>query len=211
MSSPLHATEARLLARQPHAGDHLVLTCFSAAEGLFTALLRPAAAARRDAPSTPDLFDQLALQLARPRGGGESAPWFVREHRILRRHPELGRNYATLAAASRLARFVCRNPVPAESRVAVHDLLSRAFEALTRPSIRPDLVLFKGFYLLARDEGLPVREHWLPGLSSADQTLVRTALALPADAPEAPPPADLNRLLQRLETYLAAEADLLLD
>lgn len=211
MSGALHTTEARLLARHPHAGDHQVLTCFSAADGLFTALLRPPSPSRHDAPPAPDLFDQLALQLARPRGAGESAPWFVRELRILQRHPALGRDYATLAAASRLARFVTRNPVPAESRAAVHDLLARAFAALARPATRPDLVLLKGFYLLARDEGLPVREDWLPTLTAPDRELVRSALALPADSPDAPPPPALSRLLKHLETYLAAEADLRLD
>lgn len=211
MSGPLHTAEAHLLARQPHAGDHLVLTCFSAADGLFTALLRPPASPRRDAPPAPDLFDHLALVLARPRGGGDTAPWFVREHRVLFRHPALGRDYPTLAAASRLARVVARNPVPAESRAAIHRLLALAFAALARPGARPDLVLFKGLYCLARDEGLPLREHWLPALPAADRDLARVALALPADAADAPPAPDLARLQKRLESYLAAEADLVLD
>jgi hypothetical protein len=191
----------------PHTGDHLVLTCFSPGEGLFTALLRPARKAVSAAPA-PDLFDRLALELNHARGGSSSGPWFVREHRVLQRHAAIGRTYATLAAASRLARIVIKNPVPEDSRPAIDALLSQTFAAFARPATRPDLIFFKSLYCLARDEGLPLKQHWLPALPPGDRDLVARALSLPADSPEAPPPQDLARLAKRLETYLTTEADL---
>lgn len=215
MPGPSHQTEAHLLAKSPHTGDHLVLTCFSPTDGLITALLRPApisgsAAARSAAPS-PDLFDHLALDLNHARGSSSGGLWFVREHRLLARHAAIGRNYATLAAASRLARLITRNPVPEESRAAVHTLLTQSFAAFARPGTRPELVLFKSLYCLARDEGLPLKQHWLPTLPEGDRASVAAALSLPADSAAAPSVADLTRLTKRLQTYLATEADFEID
>ncbi len=210
MSSPLHHTEAHLLSLAPHTGDHLVLTCFSPADGLFTALLRPARGGKAAATAAPapDLFDRLALELNHARGGSASGPWFVREHRVLQRHAGIGRDYATLAAASRLARVLIKNPVPEDSRAAIDALLSQSFAAFARPAVRPELVFFKSLYCLARDEGLPLKQHWLPALPPGDRLLVASALSRPADAPDAPSPQDLARLTKRLEAYLTTEADL---
>lgn len=207
MPTALHQTEAHLLGLAPHTGDHVMLTCFSPADGLLTALLRPSRKAATAAPA-PDLFDRLALELNNARGGADSGPWFVREHRVLHRHSAIGRDYATLAAASRLARVVTRNPVPEDSRAAIDTLLSRAFAAFARDAARADLVFFKSLYCLARDEGLPLKQHWLPTLPPGDRSLVASTLALPADSPEAPSAPDLARLTKRLEIYLSTEADL---
>ena len=207
MPGPIHQTEAYVLARDAHTGDHLVLTCFSPADGLLTALLRATRSQKPDTPPAPDLFDRLALSLEHGRGSPSGGPWFVREHRLLLRHAAIGRDYEPLAAASRLARLVVRNPGPEDSRAALDALLGQAFAAFARPGARPDLVYLKSLYLLARDEGLPLKQEWLPSLPPGDRALVAAALSLPADAPGAPPAADLARLVKRRETSLAGEHD----
>lgn len=211
MSGPVHHAEAHVLAKAPHSGDHLVLTLFSPADGLLTALLRPPRGAKADTAPAPDLFDRLALTLEHGRGSPGAGPWFVKKHRLLVRHAALGRDYPTLAAASRLCRLVARNPVPEDSRAAIDALLAQAFAALARPGTRPELVYFKTLYCLARDEGLPLKQDWLPALPAADRALVADALRLPSDDPAAPSVADLARLAKRLESYLAAEHDLRVD
>jgi hypothetical protein len=208
---PLHPTEIHVLAKATHAGDQLILTGFSPDDGLLTALLRlPRAGATAAAP-TPDLFDRLALTLEHGRGSPAGGPWFVREHRLLVRHAAIGRSYESLAAASRLARVITRNPGAQDTRAGIDALLTRAFAAFARPAARPELVFFKSLYVYARDEGLPLKEEWLPLLPPADRDLAAAALALPADAPEAPAPAALARLTQNLASYLAAEHDLTVD
>lgn len=214
MPGPVHQTEAHLLALAPHAGDHLVLTAFSAADGLFTALLRAPRTSTKSshaaASPAPDLFDRLALDLQHGRGAPAGGPWFVKEHRLVLRHAAIGRDYATLAAASRLARLVARNPVPEDSRAAVDALLAQAFAAFARRGTRPELVYFKSLYCLARDEGWPLKQEWLPQLPADDRAHVATALNQPADAPS-PAAPDLARLTRRLEGYLASAHDLLVD
>ena len=202
-----------MLAKAPHSGDHCQLTCFSATDGLFHALLRASRnnkAAAATAPA-PDLFDRLALTLEHGRASPGAGPWFVREHRLLHRHAAIGRAYEPLAGASRLARLVLQNPGPEESRPAIDTLLAQAFAAFSRPDARPDLVYFKSLYRLARDEGWPLKQEWIPALPPADRAQVAAALNLPASAPEAPPAADLARLTKRLESYLVAEHDFRLD
>ena len=98
MSGPIHQTEAHLLALAPHTGDHLVLTCFSPADGLFSALLRPPRGLKTDAAPPPDLFDRLALELRHAKGAPAGVPWFVREYRILARRAGLGRDNPTRPA-----------------------------------------------------------------------------------------------------------------
>lgn len=210
MSGPSHPTEAHLLAKAAHTGDHLVLTCFSPADGLLTALLRVTRNPKSDTQPAPDLFDRLALTLQHGRNSPADGPWFVREHRLLARHAAIGRDYPTLAAASRLARLVTRNPGPQDSRAAVDALLTQAFAALTRPGTRPESIYFKSLYCLFRDEGLPLKQEWLPALPASDRDLVAAALNQPADSP-AVTLADLTRLTKRLEAYLVTGHDLVLD
>ena len=210
MSIPVHQTEAHVLAKAPHAGDHLVLTCFSPADGVLTALLRLPRNQKTDTSPAPDLFDRLALTLNHGRSAPGAGPWFVREYRLLTRHVALGRDYATLASASRLARLITRNPIPEDSRAAIDALLTRAFTALGREGTRPELIYFKSLYCLARDEGLPLKQEWLPALPTADRDLAASALNQPATSSE-PAAPDLSRLTKRLETYLTAEHDLHFD
>ncbi len=211
MPGPLHSTEIHVLAKATHAGDQLILTGFSPEDGLLTALLRLPRAGASTANPPPDLFDRLVLALEHGRGSPTGGPWFVREHRLLVRHAAIGRSYESLGAASRLARVITRNPGAQDTRAGIDALLTRAFAAFARPAARPELVFFKSLYVFARDEGLPLKEEWLPRLPPADCDFAASALALPSDAPEAPAPADLARLTRDLASYLAAEHDLVVD
>jgi len=210
MSGPAHQTEAHLLAKVPHTGDLVVLTGFSPGDGLFTALLRVSRNPKPDTLPAPDLFDRVAFTLQHGRNSPGDGPWFVKEHRLLLRHAAIGRDYATLTAASKLSRIVTLNPVPQDSRAAVDALLARAFAALTRPGTRPELVYFKSLYCLGRDEGLPLKQEWLPALNAGDRKLVALALNQPAESAVVPV-AELDRLTLSLERYLATAHDLIGD
>lgn len=188
MPGPLHSTEIHVLAKATHAGDQLILTGFSPEDGLLTALLRLPRAGASSANPPPDLFDRLVLALEHGRGSPTGGPWFVREHRLLVRHAAIGRSYESLAAASRLARVITRNPGAQDTRAGIDALLTRAFAAFARPAARPELVFFKSLYVFARDEGLPLKEEWLPRLPPADCDFAASALALPPTRPRPPRP-----------------------
>jgi hypothetical protein len=203
VAGPILSLRALVLTRPPPAESFQTHQIFSDTEGLLRVLRR---IPRRPAADhfALDLFDEVQWLLESPRDGGG---WFVKEARLLHREGGLGRSYETLAAASRLATLITRNPVPTESRAAVYRLLQSAFAALAAGG-RPEVVLFKGTYCLARDEGYPLKQQWFPALPAADRRLVTGLLNLPVEA-QSLPAAEVGRLQRRLEDYLRAETDIL--
>jgi hypothetical protein len=208
MPGPVLQADAFVLARRPPAESFQTLTVFCPIHGALIVLQR---VPKKPSPGrlVLDLFDEAALTLETPRAGG---PWFVREARLLARPVDIGRNYDALRLASALATLVARNPVPAESRGQVGGLLREAFAAFASAA-PPAVVYFKSLWRFARDEGHPVREQWLPGLSPLQRDegarLLRTPLAaLAGESRAAAMAADLTG---RLEAYLRGHTELLLD
>lgn len=153
-----------------------------------------------------DLFDEVSFQLE---SSNQGRSWFVKEARLILRHPGIGGSYETLRLASTLAALIARNPVHEDSRRSVGELLRTAFAAFaTAP--RPDIVYFKSLYCFARDEGYPLKQHWFPTLPAADRTEVATLLNQPLSA-QTTTAEDVTRLLHRLENYLRGHTEILLD
>jgi hypothetical protein len=207
---PTLQTDALVLLKQPPADAFQNFTVFSDEHGALLALQR---LPKKNAPASValDLFDDVALLLE---SSNQGRTWFVRESRLVTRHEGIGRRYESLQFASTLAALVARNAVPDESRAPVAALLRTAFAAFAE-SARPDLVYFKSLYRLARDEGYPVKQEWLAGLPAAQRSLAENLLATPlatlaqTSPAIADPPATL--LLRRLEDYLRAHTEIMLE
>ncbi|ACB75798.1 hypothetical protein [Opitutus terrae] len=201
---PLQTDAFVLLKRLPTEAFQS-FTVFSPSQGTMVVLQRLAKkAATKSVPL--DLFDEASLDLE---SSNQGQTWFVKEARIIARHPELGRSYETLRLASELAALVARNAVPEEGRAAVAALLRQALAAFARGA-RPDLVWFKSLYRFARDEGYPLKEEWFPTLPAADRTAVAALLNQPL-ADQAAGPEAVARLTRRLEEYLRGHTEILLD
>jgi hypothetical protein len=197
-------TDAFVLLKRPPADTFQSLTLFSPTHGPLLALQRlPKKSAATSIAL--DLFDEAALDLA---SSNQGQTWFVKEPRLLTRHTGLGRDYETLRHASALAAIVARNPAPAETRARIFALLRTAFAAFASAG-RPDIVYFKSLYLLARDEGHPVKQHWFSALAAADRELVATLLNQPVAAQTAAP-AIVARLQRHLDDYLRGHTEFLL-
>ena len=153
-----------------------------------------------------DLFDEVSLQLE-SRNQGQT--WFIKESRLITRHPTIGRSYDTLLLASALAALVARNPVPEESRAEVVTLLRQAFSSFASGA-RPDLVWFKSLYRFAREEGYPIKEQWFPTLPSTDQTAVALLLNRPLVEQNAESEI-VARLTGQLINYLRAHTEILVE
>ncbi|MFZ9746580.1 MAG: hypothetical protein ACO3G4_08115 [Opitutaceae bacterium] len=203
MAGPNLQTTAFVLTRRPAKDGYLAHGAFSAEHGALHLLQR----APRGAPATLpalDLFDETALELEGGRGG---RTWFVRGAVILRRHSGIGRGYETLRRASALATLIDRHPGGDADRRAGGGLLATAFAAFDAGA-RPDIVYLKALYRFARDEGHPVREQWFPTLPVADRATVAHLLNQPLAAQTAAP-AEVERLLGRLEHYLRGHTEIL--
>ena len=205
MAGPSLTTDALVLLKRPPADSFQTFTAFSAEHGPLLILHRIAKKNTGNAVAI-DLFDEIALGLE---SSNQGLTWFVKEARLLTRQPGLGRSYETLQAASSLAQLAARNSVPEESRARVYALLREAFAALSTAT-RPDIVYLKSLYRFARDEGYPVKEEWFPALPAADRDAIVTLLNQPV-AGQTAEPALVAKLLQRLEAYLRAHTEILLD
>ncbi len=203
MPGPQLTTDAFVLTKRPPADAFQTFTLFTPAQGTLLAIHR---LSQKNAATTAlDLFDEISVVLETANQGHT---WFVREARLLQRHPGLGRNYDTLRLASALTTFIARNTIPEESREPVCQLLREALAAFATFD-RPDIVYFKSLYRLARDEGHPLKQHWFPTLPPADRALVAHLLNQPLSAQTADP-ASVLRLQRRLDDYLRAHTEILL-
>jgi recombinational DNA repair protein (RecF pathway) len=189
-------TTAVVLDRNATGEHWLRLSLFSEEHGVLDALQRQS---RRTASSQPplDLFDEARFSLE-TRNQGRT--WFVREATPVRRRPGLGRSYAALREACRFGQVLAQNPLHEDSRAEVYALLQRALDAW-ETGARPDAVYFKSLFLLARDEGYPVREEWREQLDvedggAVDRILRETAAEQTTDA------RNVARLARALEEYL---------
>lgn len=204
MSGPSASVEAVVLAVHPPAEAFARIILFSAEQGALTAFQRISRKANSQNPPL-DLFDRCQL-LLEPSSQGDA--WFVKEAQILARQTNLGRTYEHLVLSSAFAQCLARNPVALESRGRVWLLLLQALESFARHG-RPDVTYFKSLYVFVKDEGYPLRQHWLPALSSGDQALAAGLLRQPVEDQTASP-AEVQRLLRRLDDYLRAETELFL-
>ncbi|MCX6942137.1 MAG: hypothetical protein NTX09_15640 [Verrucomicrobia bacterium] len=198
-------TDAFVLSKRPPADTFQTFNVFSSEHGALLILKRLGKKSGGAAVAL-DLFDEASLLLETSNQG---RTWFVKETRLVTRHPDLGRSYETLVAASALASLVARNPVPEESRVAVASLLRTALAALAAGA-RPDIVYLKSLYCFARDEGYPLKQQWFPLLPAADRATVAPLLNRPLSDQTAPP-AVVHALQRDLENYLRGHTDILLD
>jgi hypothetical protein len=199
------ATDGFVLLKRPPTEAFQSFTVFSAEHGTLFALQR--VTKKSATASIPlDLFDEVSLLLE---SSNQGRTWFVKETRMIQRHPGIGRSYDVLVRASAVTALIARNTVPDESRGAVAELLRGALAAFAT-GVRPDIVQFKSLYRFARDEGYPLKQQWFPTLPAADRRDVATLLNRPL-AEQSTPDAAVARLQRRLEEYLRGHTEILLE
>jgi hypothetical protein len=210
----LLAVEGLVLDRLPAGERHLRLALLTAGPGLLTVMLRqsagasPKPASRARAIARPDVFDHADVVLEAPAdGAAPGATYFVREYKIIRRHAGLAKRYEALATAAALARLVARHAGHFETCAPVFDLCRKAWAALEEGA-PPEAVHFKALYLLARDEGYPAREQWLPSLKLEDRELALAVLRQPSAKAAGVGDAESRARLRRaFERWLAGHTD----
>jgi recombinational DNA repair protein (RecF pathway) len=190
-----------VLGCDPSGESHRLLTLLEPAEGLLRCLVR---VQRSKTATTPDLFDEAEIMLDPAKDSGTR---FVREYRLLTRRQGIARHHRTLERASRLATLLRKNPPPPESAEVCYQITHETLEAMThRP--RPDAAYFKGLWLILKDGGWPLHEHWFVRLG-AQRDDATAILTQPLDA-QTTPEATVARLSTDLEKWATQEAHFIL-
>lgn len=199
-------TDAFVLLKRPPGDSFQTCTMFSAEHGNLLVLQRLPGNAKGGRLAPLDLFDEAALELE---SSNQGRTWFLREARLITRFTGIGRSYDALRLASAFAALIARNAVPEESLAAVAELLRQALNAFG-DSPRADIVYFKAVYCFARDEGHPLKQHWLPTLPPPDRARVALLLNRPLTEQTASPD-EVAHLQARLDAWLRGYTELLLD
>ncbi|MBS0632052.1 MAG: hypothetical protein JSS11_09075 [Verrucomicrobia bacterium] len=199
-------TDAFVLARRQPTDSFQTFSVFTVEHGALLILHR---VPKKNSATTValDLFDEVSLLLE---SSNQGQTWFVKEARLITRHAGLGRSYATLAAASDLAKLITRNAVQEEGRATVATLLRTALAALAAGA-PPAVVWLKSLYSFARDEGYPVKQQWLPTLPADLRTTATHLLHTPLAELEKSAHPEAASLAAHLATYLRSHAELHLD
>jgi len=200
-----------VLLKRPPKESFQPLTVFSAEHGHLTFWQRMSKSSggskTAKAASAPlDLFDEAEF-LAESPNQGQS--WFIKETRLLHRPNGIARNYDTLRHACDFATTLARNRVPEEVRNGVMTLLRRSLAAFAQHT-RPDITHLKALYSFARDEGYPLRQHWLPTLSNGLRTVAQAVLSQPL-AEQDPPAETVAALHTHLCHYLRHHTEILVE
>jgi len=153
-----------------------------------------------------DLFDEAEF-LAESPNQGQS--WFIKEARLLHRPSGIAHSYDALRHACDFTATLARNRVPEEVRSGVMQLLRRSLDAFAQHT-RPDITHLKALYSFARDEGYPLRQHWLPTLPSSLRALAQTVLSHPLAA-QNPPSETVAALHTHLTHYLRHHTEILVE
>lgn len=190
-----------ILGRDPSGESHTLLTVLEPAEGLARCLIRTH---RGKGATPPDLFDEGEVFLERAKDNGIR---FARDYRLLTRRGGIAAHYRTLERACRLATMLRKNPPPPESAPVCYRIALETFDAMAaRP--RPDCAYFKGLWLMIKDGGWPVHEHWFARLG-ARQEQAAGILSQPLDA-QTLDEESVVRLSVDLERWAAGEAHFVL-
>lgn len=163
-----------VLGRDPSGESHWLLTLLDETVGLERCLIRQS---RNPKTTSPDLFDECEVVLEKSKEGGNR---FARDYRLIARHAGIAKNHRTLERACRWAAIIRKNPPPPESAPVCYRIALETFRAMAeRP--RADCAYFKGLWLMIKDGGWPVYEHWFMRLG-ARQTAAASILSQPLDA-----------------------------
>jgi len=201
------STQGIVLLKRPPKANFQLLTIFSAEHGHLSLWQRVSKSSSSKTGATPlDLFDEAEF-LAESSNQGQS--WFIKEAHLLHRPSGIARSYDSLQHACGFTTTLARNRVPEEVRPGVMQLLRRSLDAFAN-HMRPDITHLKALYSFARDEGYPLRQHWLPTLPAALRSLAQSVLGQPL-ADQNPPAQAVTALHSHLAHYLRHHTEILVD
>ena len=177
---------------------------FSQTNGLCTVLFRTTGK-KAGNHTPPDLFDEVECRITPGRSNSQAL--FVSDYQRISTFRELAIKPAYFLAASELSRFFLMNGSHLLEPHSHFSLLQKALASFLRAR-DPQVVLLKLFYCFARDEGLPVRESWLAGLTKQKFDAVSEILSKPVEQVRSEP-LELCDLLGSIKSWMNTETELI--
>tara|TARA_R100000027_G_scaffold38198_4_gene28199 strand:- start:254 stop:865 length:612 start_codon:yes stop_codon:yes gene_type:complete len=169
---------------------------FSPNRGLYFPLIR-----RSKKWCPPDIFDTANARISQAKQGDLN---FLSEYEPIRRRTSIARSYQRFRIASRFADVLRRNAQHFPDSSTAFQASERLFDSLEQ-SPAPEAAYLKTIYLLAKTEGLPVREHWVDGLGEPMKSDLQNIISSPLDQ-QSDDPDMFRTLTASLEKWMEGEA-----
>lgn len=124
----------------------------------------------------PDLFDDISgyADAQTPQGLK-----FLRDFEISKRRTEIGKSYEAFNHAALIASVVAVNGRNIEDCARLEFNLRHALDAIAKDA-PPEIVRFKFMYLLARNEGYPVKEDFFESLPEGKREMFSLFVKTPS-------------------------------
>ena len=191
MNIPFSTDCATVLDREIRGESSVYITAFAHDIGLMRMMKK--CSAKRTA-YLPDLFDDISVS------GEMQSPTslkFARDFEIIKRRNEIATNYNSFEQACQISIAVAKNGVHIEDTAKLSNNLRSALDAIANGA-SAEIVRLKFMYLLAKNEGYPVKEDFYARLPQPQKELFSILIKNPA--------SELKEYATRttpiLETYL---------
>ena len=155
---------AIILDKQPRAESSLFITAFSQEEGLVFVYKKMSS---KKTSFAPDLFDEISCQVQMP--NSETAVRFLKDFDVKKHRQGLSASYEKLCAASEISEIVKLNGAHIDETQTLAELLSITFDSIETAQ-NLDAVKIKFLYLLAKNQGYPVKEDFFASLPASEKS-----------------------------------------
>lgn len=189
-----------VLYRDLRGESSLYLETFSAKNSIVAVVKRISA---KKTSALPDVFDDIDASLNPSDSGGLK---FLGEFEIARRRAGIAARYESFEDAAAIVNLVRHNGRHIEDCAKLSARLRRSLDAIDA-GLPSAVVRIKFLYLLARDEGYPVREDFFEKLSDIEKKLFVLIVKTPS-AELSDFKAHSRGMLEKLERWTAEFTDI---
>lgn len=201
MSARIEELSGIVLQTTATGDKHSRISLFSKQFGLQSILFRKSG--KRTLGAQPDLFDDLECTLSYASIG--SGMPFIREWNVLRKRNFLAQDHKVFFAAAEISRLFLNNGSHILEPQPLFALLLKSLDAMEHGS--PQAVRIKTLFVFAQQEGLPVKQAWLPeldiGLRKQAEVILGSRLSELKELP-----SRVDEILKSLTLWLNSETEL---
>ncbi len=165
MSTQQISVEGIVLKKIEKSGSNLHFYIFTKKFGILLCIKR--IPKKKISKLNPDLFDIAILDLDRIK---TSEIWFIRDYRLIKSNSSISNYYKSFVYAAEYSNFLINNLKYIESFERFYELTLKAIYFWSNGA-QPESVFIKTIYLLARDEGYPVKQDWINSLNRRNKIL----------------------------------------
>ncbi len=201
MNQPFSIENATIVDKEMRGESSLYITALSPELGLIRMMKKISS---KKTGTLPDLFDDISAVGETP---SPNSIKFLREFSILKHRDGIARSYDSFEQASMLSLTITKNANHIEDTRTLSERLRAALDSIANGA-PPQIVRLKFLFLLARDEGYPVKEDFYPKLLLPQRELFSTIIKTPSSKLEEFK-TRANDLLEKFTSWIRINTDII--